>query len=72
MNIIKSSAKVDTKHEIDNFISNWEFLRIYNYPKQEDKMSTLHTKVIFIDQTDTLITSANIYFIGMRKDIFKL
>lgn len=33
-----------------------KFLRIYNYPKQEDKMSALHAKVISVDQTDTLIT----------------
>lgn len=35
-----------------------KFLRIYNYPKQEDKMSALHAKVISVDQTDTLITCA--------------
>ena len=29
-----------------------KFLRIYNYPKQEDKMSALHAKVISVDQTD--------------------
>lgn len=39
-----------------------KFLRIYNYPKQEDKMSALHAKVISVDQTDTLITSANLSY----------
>ena len=46
-----------------------KFLRIYNYPKQEDKMSALHAKVISVDQTDTLITSANLSYHGQWKEI---
>ena len=46
-----------------------KFLRIYNYPKQEDKMSALHAKVISVDQTDTLITSANLSYHGQEGNI---
>ena len=46
-----------------------KFLRIYNYPKQEDKMSALHAKVISADQTDTLITSANLSYHGQEGNI---
>lgn len=45
------------------------FLRIYNYPKQEDKMSALHAKVISVDQQDTLITSANLSYHGQEGNI---
>lgn len=45
------------------------FLKIYNYPKQEDKMSALHAKVISIDRQDTLITSANLSYHGQEGNI---
>ena len=45
------------------------FLKIYNYPKQEDKMSALHAKVISIDQKETLITSANLSYHGQEGNI---
>jgi phosphatidylserine/phosphatidylglycerophosphate/cardiolipin synthase-like enzyme len=45
------------------------FLKIYNYPKQEDKMSALHAKVISVDQQDTLITSANLSYHGQEGNI---
>ena len=38
------------------------FLRIYNYPKQEDKMSALHAKVISV-------TSANLSYHGQEGNI---
>lgn len=38
-------------------------------PKQEDKMSALHAKVISVDQTDTLITSANLSYHGQEGNI---
>ena len=44
-------------------------MRIYNYPKQEDKMSALHAKVISVDQQDTLITSANLSYHGQEGNI---
>ena len=46
-----------------------KFLRIYNYPKQDDKMSALHAKVISVDQEDTLITSANLSYHGQEGNI---
>ncbi len=46
-----------------------KFLQIYNYPKQEDKMSALHAKVISVDQTETLITSANLSYHGQEGNI---
>lgn len=45
------------------------FLKIYNYPKQEDKMSALHAKVISVDQKETLITSANLSYHGQEGNI---
>ena len=46
-----------------------KFLRIYNYPKQDDKMSALHAKMISVDQQKTLITSANLSYHGQEGNI---
>ena len=45
------------------------FLRIYNYQKPEDPMSSLHAKVICVDQSKTLITSANLSYNGQEGNI---
>ena len=45
------------------------YLQIYNYPKQQDSMSALHTKVISIDQQETLITSANLSYHGQEGNV---
>ena len=45
------------------------FLRIYNYQKPEDPMSSLHAKVICVDQSKTLITSANLSYHGQERNI---
>lgn len=45
------------------------FLKIYNYPTSEDKMSALHAKVICVDQEKTLITSANLSYHGQEGNI---
>ena len=45
------------------------FLKIYNYPKQTDKMSALHAKVISVDRKTTLITSANLSYHGQEGNI---
>jgi len=45
------------------------FLKIYNYPKHNDVMSALHAKVISVDQTETLITSANLSYHGQEGNI---
>ena len=45
------------------------FLKIYNYPKQEDAMAALHAKVISVDKRDNLITSANLSYHGQEGNI---
>lgn len=61
---------IESQKNFDRLCSyKGKFLRIYNYPKQEDKMSALHAKVISIDQTDTLITSANLSYHGQEGNI---
>lgn len=45
------------------------FLRIYNYQKPEDPMSSLHAKVICVDQSKALITSANLSYHGQEGNI---
>ena len=44
-------------------------MKIYNYPKHDDVMSALHAKVISVDQTETLITSANLSYHGQEGNI---
>ncbi|MDF2586401.1 MAG: hypothetical protein K0S41_242 [Anaerocolumna sp.] len=46
-----------------------KFLKIYNYPKQDDSMAALHAKVISIDKVETLITSANLSYHGQEGNI---
>lgn len=46
-----------------------KFLKVYNYPKQDDKMSALHAKVISVDKKETLITSANLSYHGQEGNI---
>jgi len=46
-----------------------KFLRIYNYPKSDDKMAALHAKVISVDSERTLITSANLSYHGQQGNI---
>ena len=46
-----------------------KFLKIYNYPKQEDCMSALHAKVISVDGRETIITSANLSYHGQEGNI---
>lgn len=45
------------------------FLKIYNYPKQDDSMAALHAKVISVDRMDNLITSANLSYHGQEGNI---
>lgn len=45
------------------------YLRIYNYPPSEDKMSALHAKVVSVDKERTLITSANLSYHGQEGNI---
>ena len=45
------------------------FLKIYDYSNDEDKMAALHAKVISVDMTRTLITSANLSYHGQQGNI---
>lgn len=45
------------------------FLKIYNYCNDNDKRSALHAKVISVDMTKTLITSANLSYHGQQGNI---
>lgn len=46
-----------------------KFLKIYNYPRQDDVMSALHAKVISVDRKETLVTSANLSYHGQEGNI---
>ena len=77
--IAKSQKGVFVKFFVNNIDgqSNFEklcrykgrFLKIYNYPKSEDAMAALHAKVISVDGTKTLITSANLSYHGQQGNI---
>lgn len=45
------------------------YLKIYNYVNTEDSMAALHAKVICVDGTKALITSANLSYHGQRGNI---
>ncbi len=61
---------IESQNSFDRLLRyKGRFLKIYNYPKQEDKMSALHAKVISVDQQDTLITSANLSYHGQEGNI---
>lgn len=60
----------DNQDDFKDLIRNRsKFLRLYNYPKQNDKMSALHAKVLSIDGKETLITSANLSYHGQEGNI---
>lgn len=61
---------IESQNSFDRlFRYKGRFLKIYNYPKQKDKMSALHAKVISVDQQDTLITSANLSYHGQEGNV---
>ena len=45
------------------------YLEIYKYDEREDDMAALHAKTISIDDSNSLITSANLSFHGLEKNI---
>ena len=45
------------------------YLEIYRYSEKEDNMAALHAKVLMIDNKKSLITSANLSFHGLEKNI---
>lgn len=45
------------------------FLKLYDYSNEDDKMAALHAKVISVDMSQTLITSANLSYHGQQGNI---
>lgn len=48
---------------------NGKFLQIYNYTSADDRISALHAKVLSVDGTQSLISSANLSYHGMMGNI---
>ena len=46
-----------------------KFLQIYDYTNKDDKMSALHAKVLSVDSSQSLISSANLSYHGMSGNI---
>lgn len=45
------------------------FLKLYDYSNEDDKKAALHAKVISVDMSKTLITSANLSYHGQQGNI---
>ena len=61
---------IDNQPEFDKILRyKGRFLKIYNYRQEDDKMASLHAKVISTDQRQTLITSANLSYHGQQGNI---
>ena len=61
---------INEQDKIDKLLQyNGKFLKIYNYTNKEDKMSALHAKVLSVDGSKTLISSANLSYHGMSGNI---
>lgn len=63
---------LDSKDKIlkDILMYKGKYLNVYNYNKEEDdKMAALHAKVIVIDSSKVFITSSNLSYHGMVKNI---
>ena len=46
-----------------------KFLRVYTFNKDDDRMTALHAKIITIDDCKSLISSANLSYHGLEKNI---
>ena len=46
-----------------------KFLRVYTFNKDDDKMAALHAKIITVDDCRSLISSANLSYHGLEKNI---
>lgn len=61
---------IDKQPDTDKLLRyKGHFLQIYDYSNEEDKMAALHAKVISVDMTQTLITSANLSYHGQQGNI---
>lgn len=60
----------DKKEKLDKLLLyKGRFLEIYNYNKKAEGIDALHAKIITVDNYKTLITSANLSFNGLQKNI---
>lgn len=46
-----------------------KFLRVYVFNKDDDKMAALHAKIITVDDCKSLVSSANLSYHGLEKNI---
>ena len=61
---------VDHQDSMDRLLRyRGRFLKVYNYTNTEDRMAALHAKVISVDSSETLITSANLSYHGQEGNI---
>ena len=63
---------LDSKDDVlkDILIYKGKYLNVYNYNKDKnDRMAALHAKVIIVDNSKSLITSSNLSYHGMVKNI---
>lgn len=60
----------NTKNTLqDLLLYKSKFLQIYNYQNKDDKMASLHAKIITVDTEKILITSSNLSYHGIIKNI---
>lgn len=61
---------INEQNNIDKLLRySGRFLKIYNFANKDDKMSALHAKVLSIDGSQSLISSANLSYHGMMGNI---
>lgn len=59
-----------SQHNISKLLRyRGKFLQLYNYKNKGDFMAALHAKVLCVDSTKTLITSANLSYHGQEGNI---
>ena len=60
----------EKKEKLDKLLLyKGRFLEIYNYNKKAEGIDALHAKIITVDNYKTLITSANLSFNGLQKNV---
>lgn len=61
---------IEKQPDVDKlFRHRGHFLKLYDYSNEDDKMAALHAKVISVDMSQTLITSANLSYHGQQGNI---
>lgn len=61
---------IEKQPDVDKLLRyRGHFLKLYDYSNEDDKMAALHAKVISVDMSKTLITSANLSYHGQQGNI---